>query len=215
MKTKQLSSLATGGDRYRLADIPATSSTRVLVDEVDVLYRRTSELHDSVQDNRRDALILDLDERTAERAKDAPRDALSTLSDKGFAWRDVARILDVSVPAVNKWRKGEGITGPNRLRIARLLALLDMLETQFVAEPASWLEIPLRSGVALTPIDLLAEGRYDLVLEYAGTHTGPGNAEVVLNEFAPEWRVTLVDDAFETFVDSEGVVGIRPKDTYR
>ena len=213
MRTEQLSPSATGGDRYRLAEIPETASrTRGLVDRADVLYRRTAELHGSSQDNRRDALALDLDERTAERAKESSRATLNELAEHGFAWRDISRILGVSVPAINKWRRGEGINGANRLKLARLLALLDMLETQFVAEPASWLEVPVLNGVALTPLDLLAAGRYDLVLEYAGTHTGPGTPEAILDEFEPEWRSSLVDGAFETFVDPEGGVGIRPKD---
>ncbi|MGW4339032.1 hypoxia/intracellular survival transcriptional regulator MosR [Rhodococcus koreensis] len=215
MKTDPRPSSTTGGNRYRLADIPATAArkTRALVDQVDVLFRETAELHGSVQDNRRDALLLDLDDRATERAKASSQEALRELADHGFAWRDIARILDVSVPAVNKWRKGEGITGQNRLRIARLLALLDMLERQLVAEPASWLEIPLKREVALTPITLLAAGRYDLVLEYAGTNTGAGSVESILNEFDPDWRTTLMDDAFETFLDEDGIVGIRPKGT--
>lgn len=219
MQTDYLPSAATGGNRYRLADIPQTSSqipkttpgTRKLVDEADVLYRETANLHGSVHNNRRDLLILDLEDRTSERAKDAPRAALEQLSEYGFAWRDIARILGVSVPAVNKWRKGEGITGPNRLKIARLLALLDMLRNQFVQEPASWLEMPIRDGVALTPITLLANNRYDLVLELASADMGAGTKEEILNEYAPDWRTKLVDDTFETFVDNEGVVGIRPK----
>ncbi|ETD34420.1 transcriptional regulator [Williamsia sp. D3] len=212
---------ATGGTHYRLADIPGTSSTkdapptRKLVDETDVLMRESADLHDSVHDNRRDALVLDLEHRTRERAKDAPREALEELADHGFAWRDLARILGVSVPAVNKWRKGDGITGHNRLRIAKLLAVVDMLETQMVSEPASWLEIPLRQGVSLTAIDLLAEGRYDLVLELAGTNTGVGTPETVLDEYDASWRTNLVHDEFEVFVDYEGVAGIRPRGTTR
>lgn len=37
---------------------------------------------------------------------------LSDLAELGFAWRDIARLVKVSVPAVQKWRKGgEGLRG--------------------------------------------------------------------------------------------------------
>ncbi len=43
---------------------------------------------------------------------------------------------------ITKWRKGAGVTA-NRLKIARLLALIDMLGPT-IGEPALWLEMPIR-----------------------------------------------------------------------
>ena len=48
---------------------------------------------------------------------------LSMLGERGFAWRDVARMVGVSVPAVQKWRKGERCTGENRRQVAALVAM--------------------------------------------------------------------------------------------
>lgn len=47
----------------------------------------------------------------AERAKDSVASMLSDLADLGFARRDIARLVKVSVPAVQKWRRGEGVRG--------------------------------------------------------------------------------------------------------
>ena len=43
--------------------------------------------------------------RSAERAKASVVTMLGELGDMGFAWRDLARMVGVSVPAVQKWRR--------------------------------------------------------------------------------------------------------------
>ncbi|MFD6515168.1 transcriptional regulator [Rhodococcus sp. NPDC060176] len=203
----------TGGSLYTFAPLPATAATqfRSLVDDTFVTKRKYEDLGDPVRESHRTALKLDLEQRTSDRAKLAPRDGLNALGDLGFAWRNVAALMGVSVAAVNKWRRGEGITGPNRLKLARILALLDVLETHMIAEPASWLEMPIHDGVNLTPIDMLVANRYDLVLEFAAYAIAGGDHQTILDEFDPDWRNSLVDKNFETFVDADGIVAIRPK----
>lgn len=205
--------LPTGGNRYKLADLPQTKgSTASLADRADVLYRESSDLHGSVRNTRRSANLRDLEFRRSRISQGTPlTEALSKLSDHGFAWRDVARVLGVSVPAVNKWRKGTGVTGENNLKVGKLLALVEMLSDRLVNDPASWLEIPVSEGVALTPMDLLEADRYELVLDLASTHTGDGIVEKVLNEYDPSWRTNLIDDAFESFLADDGAVSIRPR----
>jgi hypothetical protein len=128
--------------------------------------------------------------------------ALETLADDGFAWRDIARVMGVSVPAITKWREGAGVTGENRLKLARLLALIDMLSDRFIEEPASWLEMPIKAGVGITRMDLLERGRYHLVLALASTHTGDGTVEYVLNETGQNWRETFVEEDARVRYDS-------------
>lgn len=200
-----------GNGDYRLGKLPETSSSPSLFDRVDVAYRESADLHGRVSDTRRRAHLLELEGRTVDRARCAPTQALEQLSDHGFAWRDIARVVGVSVPAINKWRKGTGITGENRLKIARLLALIDMLSDRFIDEPASWLEMPISDGVGLSRMDLLERGRYDLVLALASPHTGDGTVDSVLNEIDPDWRENLVDNMFESYVADDGVISIRPK----
>jgi hypothetical protein len=96
-------------------------------------------------------------------------------------------VVGVSVPAITKWRKCAGVTSGNRLRIARLIAFIDMLSERFIDEPASWLEMPITDGVGLTGMDLLQCGRYDLVLDLSPASapgTGPPNT---LNEVDRNW----------------------------
>lgn len=54
---------------------------------------------------------------------------LSDLAELGFAWRDIARLVKVSVPAVQKWRKGEKASGESHSRVASLLAACDLITT--------------------------------------------------------------------------------------
>jgi hypothetical protein len=178
---------------------------------VDVVYRRVADLQGETRDMRRRAHLTKLETKTVERARTAPLQALDQLDDYGFAWRDIARVVGVSVPALTKWRKGAGVTGENRLKIARLLALIDMLSERFIDEPASWLEMPITDGIGITGMDLLERGRYDLVLELASTHTGDGTTESVLSEIDANWRNNLVDNAFESYVAEDGAISIRLK----
>ncbi|MFF2816344.1 hypothetical protein ACFVT9_12570 [Kitasatospora cineracea] len=133
---------------------------------------------------------------------------LDELSDLGFAWRDVARMLGVSVAAVQKWRRGDGVTGNNRRNIASLLAVCDMTTSHYgVDEIASWFEMPLVSGCPITPIDLYAQARPDLVFDYASGHSDP---EQVLSNLDPEWREHS-RSSFEVFEAADGELAIRPK----
>jgi hypothetical protein len=199
-----------GNADYRLENPPETTPSTI-VDRADVVYRRVSDLQGETRDVRRRAHLKMLELKTVERARTAPIQALDQLADYGFAWRDIARVVGVSVPAITKWRRGAGVTGENRLRIAKLLALLDMLSERFVDEPASWLEMPITDGVGMTRMDLLERGRYDLVLDLASPHTGDGSAESVLYEIDPNWRDNLVDNTFESFVADDGAISIRLK----
>jgi hypothetical protein len=44
-------------------------------------------------------------------ATKTPAEVLQQLADLGFAWRDIARLVKVSVPAIQKWRQGQGMSG--------------------------------------------------------------------------------------------------------
>ncbi|MDG4666061.1 transcriptional regulator [Mycobacterium sp. 236(2023)] len=200
-----------GNGDYRLGKLPETTPSTSVYDRVDVIDRDSTDLHGEVCETRRHLHLVELDDKTVERAKSAPIQALEQLSDYGFAWRDVARVIGVSVPALNKWRKGTGITGENRLKIARLLALIDMLADRFIDEPASWLEMPIAEGVGLNRLDLLQQGRFDLVLALASEHTGDGTVETVMKEVDTNWRDSLVESNFESFVAEDGAISIRHK----
>lgn len=142
----------------------------------------------------------------AERGKASVTSMLTDLADLGFAWRDIARMVGVSVPAVQKWRKGEKASGDSRIRIARSLAACDLITNHYtVDEIGSWFEMPLSSSAPVTPIVLYAANRADLVFELASGHADP---EALLSEFEPEWRERYRSD-FELFEAGDGKRSIR------
>lgn len=196
---------------FARVEIPRTSSTANTLDRIEVLHRQVGDLHLDTAGLRRQGLMRELGARREVVAGTKGVDLLDVVADAGFAWRDIARLAQVSVPAVQKWRRGEGMSGPNRYRMAKIVALLDVLANHFVNEQASWLEMPVREGVALSRMDLLFENRFDLVLELVSEDGDPEAATSVLDEFAPNWRESLVDNSFETFVAADGIVSIRPK----
>jgi hypothetical protein len=203
--------VVTGGvSPFERVRIPNTRSSAAFLDETEVLHRRVRDLHADTAGLRRAGLVRDLDERQQSAAARGGPDLLRALGDAGMAWRDVARLVKVSVPAVQKWRRGEGITGANRLRLAKVVAMLEVLGEHFVNEQVSWLEMPVKEGVAISRLDMLAVDRYDLVLELLSDDDGVAPVEDVLDEFDPEWKQTRVDNAFETYVAADGVVSIRP-----
>lgn len=144
----------------------------------------------------------------AERGKSSVASMLNEFADLGFAWRDIARMVGVSVPAVQKWRKGVKASGDSRARLASLLAACDLIALHYmVDEIASWFEMPLVAAAPVTPIDLYAANRADLVFEFASGHVDP---EALLTEFAPDWRERYQSD-FEVFVAGDGNRSIRMK----
>lgn len=199
------------GSREVFPALPETQRSAQLVDRSDVLHRRVRNLHEDSAQVRRDALMYDLEARQHDVAAKGGAVLLGRAGEAGLAWRDVARIVGVTVPAVQKWRKGEGISGPKRLTLARLVALMDVLEANFIHEPASWLEMPIRDGVGLSRLDLLAAGRFDLVLLLIADDAVPVEIDQVLDEYDSEWRSRYVDDAFESFIAADGNMSIRSR----
>lgn len=198
------------GQRDVFTELPQTRRSAFFVDKTDVFHRQVRDLHESSASLRRGALVEDLEARQQEAAARDGVELLAILSDSGLAWRDVARLAGVTVPAVQKWRRGEGMSGARRLTLARIVALLDILGEHFISDPASWLEMPVKEGVALSRLELLIDGRFDLVLLLIADGTAPAvEVDRVLDEHDPDWRSSLVDDQFESFLADDGVVSIR------
>ncbi|WP_278262994.1 transcriptional regulator [Nocardia sp. AG03] len=201
----------TGGYLYELPEIARTRTGAEVASDADILHRQVRELHGATGQFRQESLLDALEDRRNAESRKSPTTILDELSDFGFAWRDIARITQVSVASVTKWRRGEGVSEPSRRRLAELLALVAMLRDRMIEEPVSWLEMRLRSEVALRPLDLLIGGRAELVLELASDFTDTRAIEQAFDAFDPEWRNTRTDDGFEVFVAEDGIAGIRPK----
>lgn len=184
----------------QLSDLAEAAGS--LRSEAKFVHQDTAALHREIQ-------FRSWQQRTNARGKLAPGALLDELSELGFSWRDVARMLRVSVPAVQKWRRAGGVSGENRRRLASLLALCDEItERYLIQEVASWFEMPLTAQVPLTPIDLFADSRPDLVLEHASEH---GDVEDVLTAYDPGWRERYRSD-FEVYLEADGAMSIRPKE---
>ncbi len=192
-------------------ELPRTPSTTMAT-----LTRQYGELRD-------ETTVLDADVGTDHRAvqlqtlellaRDRARadvvtllDALST--DRGLGWSDIARLVGVSVQAVRKWRRGETVTGENRLAVARLVALLDMLSSEIpVQDPAGWLEIPVVEGYALRHLDLYRLGRADLLFDLAHIRISSEQAMTDLNS---DWR-SLYAVEHEVYEAEDGQRSVRQR----
>ncbi|MFJ6844307.1 hypothetical protein ACIQRE_16790 [Streptomyces griseoluteus] len=184
------------------SQLTAVETTGSLRSAAKVLAEDTVDLHQRVS-------FQEWQERTNLRGRQAPQELLQEIADLGFAWRDIARMTRVSVPAVQKWRRAGGITGENRRHLASILALCDLItERYFVCDIASWFEMPISSLAPVTPIDLFSEGRHDLVLDHASGHS---DSEQILTAYDPDWRDRYRSD-FEVYKDHDGEMSIRPKD---
>jgi transcriptional regulator with XRE-family HTH domain len=202
--------LGTAGADVRPAPTPsATQTTTVLLTEdASSLRNRVQTLQQNVVDTHQQTLELEWRERTSRCARDSTSDLLVQLGDLGFGWRDIARLLGVSVAAVQKWRKGESMSGDNRRNVAALAAACDLIAAHFYVDGiASWFETPLTGGAGITPIDLWTADRKDLLFEYASTSSDP---ELLLTKFDPDWRASASSD-FEAFRGEDGQLSIRPK----
>ena len=132
---------------------------------------------------------------------------LEELSDLGFSWRDIARTSQVSMSALRKWRLGAPATGENRKRVATMAAFCDIAREEcLIREGASWLETRIHLDAPITPMDLIANDRWDLVLRLASNHGQ--DPDVVLDEFEPGWRENY-ESSVEVFAGPDDLPGLR------
>lgn len=204
-----LGSRATAGDSTLSRSLTETRLTPPrLTTEVGGIRSVARAVHNDVDDLHKRTHENEWRTAAAERGKATVTSMLTELADLGFAWRDISRMVGVSVPAVQKWRKGEKASGDSRIRIASLLAACDLITSHYmVDEIASWFEMPLSSAAPVTPIVLYAADRADLVFEFASAHVDP---EALLSEFDPDWRERYRSD-FEVFEAGDGNRSIRMK----
>lgn len=192
--------MPTMGTPTRILAYEHSEQARSLVTKVAVLQQDVTETHSQALKNEWEVL-------TTHRARSNALDLLGLLADQGFAWRDIARMLGVSVPAIQKWRRGEKISGENRFKLAQLVAAQDLIASRYeIRDIESWFETPI-SGAPVTPTDIWAAGDTQLVFDYASGVLSP---EEALNLFDPEWR-TKYDSPFETFLGDDGIRSIRAK----
>jgi hypothetical protein len=182
-------------------------SSRVLMVETAGLRDTSKFLAEDAASLHLRALSVNLAARSSVRGKQAVKELLSELARLGFTWRTIASLIGVSVPATRKWRNGEAASGENRMRAASLVALCDLLETEYhVHDVASWFDMPLGGDSSVTPADLYRWGRHDLLLDLASGRVG---SPEVMEQVAPE---SIEDERFEVFEASDGMLSLRVRD---
>ena len=104
-------------DRTALSE-GVLNTTGHLRSRVRIIEDDARSLGQEIADKRHSALEDTLERRTTIEARKSVRELLEELGEFGFAWRDIARLLHVSVPSLRKWRLGEQATGANRRSVA-------------------------------------------------------------------------------------------------
>ncbi|HVF05262.1 MAG TPA: hypothetical protein VNA20_10505 [Frankiaceae bacterium] len=172
--------------------------------EVELLGGEVQELHSEVREQ-------DLADRSLEKSKKSVASLLEELSNiRGMGWSDIAKVVGVSVSAVRKWRQGGVASAESRTKLARIAALLDVLEEKGVIEdPAAWMEMDftLDAGYFIRPLDLYLEGHVTELIELAEQRKTTAQ---VLDRVRPNWRQGRSD--FEVIVDDDGERSIRRRD---
>lgn len=193
------SSVSTGTGSTQISQL--RSSAAGLRDVVNVLREQSETLHQSLQD-------YDLNDRAAIKARRGAPDLLDELySDRGLGWGEIAQSVGVSLSAVRKWRNQGDCVAENRLALARVAAMLDLVEEAFVVDPGGWLLTPLVGDYTVRYLDLVSAGRYDLVLDSAFQRK---TATQVMDDFDTDWRSTR-RRKFDLVVDDDGVRSLRRK----
>ena len=162
LDTREASGGPTGASIGLYETTDATRTIADLVEDVGFLKNRTRILvadsngvYDSAQQLHSAALDQLLRTAASQKTRESLPDLLEGLSGLGFAWRDLGRVVGVSVPALRKWRQGESAAGDNRLRVARLAAFCDIVREQYlIDDPSSWLETPIHVAAPTTGLDL-------------------------------------------------------------
>ncbi|MDA8118063.1 MAG: hypothetical protein M0000_11925 [Actinomycetota bacterium] len=182
--------------------------THALVERAGYLRNVNSIQGDDLGEFHGQTFQVALEARTVKEAKRGHKYLLEQLSELGFGWSDIAKMLGVSVPALRRWRLGDKPTAEHLRHIATLVAFVTMIrEDRLVDDVASWMEMPLVDGVPLTSIDMYAKGQLLTVFELASEHLTPSGA---LDRIEPGWREKYRSD-FEVYRAEDGQPAIRPR----
>jgi len=201
---------AAAGGFSDYAPLPPTS-TRALSLRADYLRTEVDMLGREVQEWHGEARERDLTDRIFEKTKKSVSGLLEELAgERGMGWSDIAEVVGVSISAVRKWRKGGDASPESRSKLARIAALLDVLEEKgIVQDPAAWMEmdLPLDRGYFIRPLDLYLEGHVLKLIDLAEQRQ---TVAQVLDQVRPNWRAGRSD--FEVFNDTDGQRSIRRRD---
>jgi DNA-binding transcriptional regulator YiaG len=170
---------------------------------------RAQSRHTDAVDEHQSMYLLEWQRRVKSHSERSHASMLSSLWKSGLSWRDIARLLKVSVAAVQKWRSGENMSSKNFARLRDFVAAYDMVAAHKPdVDVASWIDVPILTDVPVTPRELWIKGDPNTFFEYA---LGDMKSETALDIVDPNWRQRYREDGFETFIGADGNPGIRTK----
>lgn len=170
---------------------------------------RTQSQHVDAIEDHQSKYISEWQQRVKSHSERSHEDMLTSLWASGLSWRDIARLLEVSVAAVQKWRSGEKMTPKNFARLRDFVAAYDMVAAHKPGiDIASWLYVPIVTDAPVTPLHFWSKGDAEGFFEYALGDLAP---EAALDRFDPDWRARYRDDGLETFEGADGNMIIATK----
>ena len=119
-------------------------------------------------------------------------------------WVDIARMVDVSVPAIRKWRMSGNVNPENAGKLADLAAFAHLLSENDV-RPAAWLSTPLFAGYMVAPKHLYSPGQAGALADVA---LGTGDVQKLLARVEPDWRVRYDARGYDVRRFDDGSYGI-------
>ncbi len=194
--------------------VTATDKTRQRSEWSGVIRTLATAVSEAATDMHQGDYMVEHRVRTSDLAGAGGQVLLNELADLGFAWRDIAKMVGVSVPAIQKWRRGEGLTGENARKLARLVAGCEIIQkfNPVITDVAMWFEVPIVDEAPVTPIDLWATGNLQLAFEHARVDVSAKiDPYQTMDSFDPNWRETCRSD-FDTFRAEDGELSIRPRE---
>jgi transcriptional regulator with XRE-family HTH domain len=209
--SKPTGTYAGGVEDYAAATAPSATWTLSLA--VDYLRSNVDSLGGEVQDLHEETRELDLNERTFEKGKKSVASLLEELTtERGMGWSDIAELAEVSVSAIRKWRKGGDASADSRNRLARIAALLDLLEDKgLIEDPAKWMEmdLPLDAGYFIRPLDLYLDGHAFALVDLAEQRRTMAQ---ILDDVRPHWRSSRSEFEVHTRdTDGERTIRLRSR----
>lgn len=171
--------------------------------------QRAHQDHSEAVENHQSKYLGEWQQRVKSHSERSHEDMLSSLWESGLSWRDIARLLKVSIAAVQKWRSGEKMAPKNFARLRDFAAAYDTVGAHKPGvDIASWMDVPILTDVPITPRNLWTDGDPSTFFEYS---LGSLKPEAALDLFEPEWRQRYRNDGFESFVGEDGLLSIRTK----
>jgi len=128
----------------------------------------------------------------------------------GFSWTDIGKLLDVSVPAIRKWRLDGQVSPVNVSRLARLAAFAELLQRNGI-RAAAWMSTPLLDGYSVAPKHLYREGQAGALADVAlDPH---GDVRETLDTLQSGWRDKYDNHGYQVVRFAHGDYGTTKRTT--